>query len=123
MRKTILMIAIGLMVATMMMLTAGGCKKDTDCKLVVTVKHLSDTNRVVPQCSVLVKKYDVEAAGFTNTAGQFDYTFKYEAILDIFALIDTSTDPLTNSWLKGESSVRLEPGQTVHKSVFIRAHE
>ena len=114
MRKTILMIAIGLMVATMMMLTAGGCKKDTDCKLVVTVKHLSDTNRVVPQCSVLVKSMMLKQQNL-NTAGQFDYTFKYEAILDIFAANRYKHRSVNNSWLKGESSVRLEPDKQYTK--------
>ena len=118
MKKTIVLVALGLVVTAMLMI-ASGCKKDTECKLVVTVKHLSDTNRVVPQCSVMVIKYDVKAHGFTTAAGQFAHTFEHEAILDIFATIDTSSDPLINSYLKGTSSVRLIPGQTVHKSVFV----
>ena len=118
MKKTIVLVALSLVVTALLMI-ASGCKKDTECKLVVTVKHLSDTNRVVSQCSVMVKKYDVQDFGFTDNAGQFSTTFEHEAILDIFATIDTSTDPLINSYLKGTGSVRLVPGQTIHKSVFI----
>ncbi len=120
MKKTIILVALGLSVTALLMI-ASGCKKDTECKLVVTVKYLSDTNIIVPQCSVMVKKYDIEEYGFTNSAGQFSTTFKYEAILDIFAEKDTSTDPLIISLIKGTGAVRLVPGQTVHKSVFISA--
>lgn len=118
MKKTIILVALSLTVTALLMI-ASGCKKDTECKLVVTVKHLSDTNRVIEQCSVMVKKYDVQDFGFTDAAGQFSTMFEHEAILDIFAEIDTSSDPLTNSYLKGTGSVRLIPGQTVHKSVFV----
>lgn len=118
MKKTIILVALSLSVIALLMI-ASGCKKDTECKLVVTVKHLSDTNRVIEQCSVMVKKYDVQDYGFTNAAGQFSTTFKYEAILDVFAEIDTSSDPLINSYLKGTGSIRLIPGQTVHTSVFV----
>jgi hypothetical protein len=71
------------------------------------------------QCSVYVGKYAVSQSAFTDAAGQVRLTFKNEAILDIFAQTDTSSDPLRVSLLKGQGALRLIPGETVQKSVFL----
>ena len=90
------------------------CKKDTECEVVVTVKRLSDTNVKVPNARVKVGKYDVVDSGISDGAGQYTAKFKSEAIMDVIAVYDSTTPPLT-----GETSVRLKPGKTVYKSVFI----
>lgn len=118
MKKTILSVLLGLSIFGALILS-NGCKKDTECKCVITVKHLSDTNKIVKQCSLFVGKYDVSQTAFSDEAGQVRLTFKNEAILDIFAQIDTSTDPLFQRYLKGQASIRLLPGETVQKSVFV----
>ena len=118
MKKTILYTFLGLSLFGALIFS-NGCKKDTECKCVITVKHLADTNRIVKQCSVYVGKYSVSQTAFSDEAGQIRMTFKNEAILDVFAQIDTSSDPLVVSLLKGQASVRLLPGETVQKSVYL----
>lgn len=120
MKKTILSTFIGLSIFGALILS-NGCKKDTECKCVITVKHLSDTNKIVKQCSVYVGKYAVSQSAFTDEAGQVRMTFKNEAILSINAQIDTSSDVMRVSLLKGQGSIRLLPGETVKKSVFVSA--
>ncbi len=118
MKKTILLTLLGMSIFGALIFS-NSCKKDTDCKCVITVKHLSDTNKIMKQCSVYVGKYAVSQNAFTDEAGQVRLTFENEAILDIFAQIDTSSDPLFNRYLKGQGSIRLLPGETVQKSVFL----
>jgi hypothetical protein len=118
MKRTILSTLMGLLIFGGLIFS-NSCKKDTECKCVITVKHLSDTNKIVKQCSVYVGKYAVSQSDFTDEAGQVRLTFKNEAILDIYARIDTSTDPLFNRYLAGQGSIRLLPGETVQKSVYL----
>lgn len=98
------------------------CKKETDCKVIVTVKYYHDTTLVVPDADVMISKSDVKSSGKSNSAGIYEATFKLEAILDVNAEKDTATQvynppipPLT-----GAAVVRLQPGKTVHKTVFIQ---
>jgi len=98
------------------------CKRDTDCKAVVTVKYYHDTTLVVPEADVVISKGDKREEGKSNSAGIFETTFKLEAILDIYAEKDTATQvynppipPLT-----GAAVIRLKPGETVYKTVFIQ---
>jgi hypothetical protein len=69
MKKTILYTFLGLSLFGALIFS-NGCKKDTECKCVITVKHLSDTNRIVKQCSVYVGKYSVSQTAFSDEAGQ-----------------------------------------------------
>ncbi len=94
------------------------CAKETECKAVITVKYLYDTNIVIPNAYVKLEKYDISATGITDMSGRFPVTFKSEAILDIFASIDTSTTHLF-PLLTGTGTIRLKPGETVEKSVFV----
>ena len=112
--KTLLIPAI--LIATTFVFT--NCAKETDCKTVITVKYLYDTNIVIPNAYVKLDKYDITATGTTDGSGRFSTTFKSEAILDIFASIDTSTTGLYPP-LQGTGTVRLKPGETVEKSVFV----
>ncbi len=94
------------------------CAKETDCKAVITVKFLYDTNFVVPNATVRLEKYDINTSGITDGGGRFSTTFKSEAILDVFATIDTSTTGLFPP-LTGTGTIRLKPGETVEKSIFV----
>ncbi len=97
------------------------CKKDTECKALITVKYLTDTNKVVANSNVTVSKYDVGSSGVTNSAGQFEVTFKNEAILDVVAVADTTSDTVRPpSFVRGTTTIRLIPGETVQKSVFVQ---
>jgi len=92
------------------------CKKDEDMPVVITVKMQSDTTIVVPNANVTITKgpKTTTVEGVTDTYGQFRHTYKLEAIFDVFAEKITSTDTLS-----GQTIIRLKPGETVYKTVFI----
>lgn len=91
-------------------------KAKEEYPVVITVKYLSDTNKVVPGASVVIEKNDVHVAGTTGADGKFSHTFKLEAILNVHASLDTGAVPVH---FYGESTIRLVQDKTVHRSVFI----
>ena len=115
--KLFLVVAVVLLVTLL-----STCKKDTTCKVSVVVKYYYDTTLMVENANVMISKGDVKASGTTNSAGVFETTFKLEAILDVYAEKDTNTTGITPPPppLTGAAVVRLQPGKTVTKSVFIQ---
>jgi len=95
------------------------CKKDTDCTVVITVKKQSDTSAVVPAANVKIFKGDVKVTGVSDGSGQFRHTYKLEAIFDVYAALPKQDSANVDS-LYGSAVVRLKPGETVYKSVFIQ---
>lgn len=93
------------------------CDKDEEMKAVITVKYLSDTTQVVPFAHVRLEKYDINVEGQCNEEGVYDHIFKLEAILDVRAWLDSSQTGTTEKY--GETTIRLLPGKTVYKSVYI----
>ena len=91
------------------------CTKDTECGAVVTVKMQSDMNVIVPNAIVKIHKEDVYVEGVSDANGQFRHTFKLEAILDI----DAKVAGAPGDTLYGQSVIRLKPGKTVYKTVFV----
>lgn len=94
------------------------CKEEADTIAVITVKYTSDTTQVVPYAHVRLEKYDVNVEGQCDENGVFKHTFKLEAILDVSAWLDTTQTGLATE-LYGETTIRLVPGKTVYKTVFI----
>lgn len=92
------------------------CQKNTDCASVITVKMQSDTSVIVPNATVIIKKYDVFVEGISDGNGQVSHTFKLQAILDVYATVPAAP-PDT---LRGNTVLRLVPGKTVYKSVFVQ---
>ena len=94
------------------------CSKDTDCVAVITVRKLSDTGIVVPNAKILIwatdKKY-VNVPGVTDIYGQFRYTFKLPAILNVNATYYGTPDTL-----KGSAVIQLIVGGPANKTVFIQ---
>ncbi len=109
-------------IALLLFLAAGvffSCeKKDPKYDAVITVKYESDTFQVVKNAYVLIEKNDVRVSGMTDASGQFAYTFKREAILNVHAQIDTSTTGIPVILL-GNSTIRLVEDETVRRTVFI----
>lgn len=105
------------------MLLATSCKdKDEDIPCVITVKYQADTNVVVPFADVVIgKEYDdVRVEGKTDATGMFSTSFVYEAILYVNATKDTNTGSGPDEAdLTGVATVRLRPGETAYKTVFI----
>lgn len=101
------------------LLINSSCKKnDPVYDVVVTVKYLSDTLKVVKGADVTIEKNDVRVTGKTDNGGQFAATFTLEAILNVHAQIDTGT--VTNPALMyGASTIRLLEDKTVYRTVFV----
>ena len=96
------------------------CHKDKKCPLIVTVKMLGDTNKIVVNANVTVSNKKEggllqSATGLSDMNGQLTHTFDLEAIMDITAYIKDSL----NDSIYGNAIVRLVPGQTVYKTVLI----
>lgn len=88
-------------------------KEDGDLEAVITVKYLGDTTKIVPFARVNIRKNSINVDGITDLNGQFRHTFKLEAILDVYATIDTGMI------LTGSTVIRLKPGTTVHRTVYV----
>jgi hypothetical protein len=84
-----------------------------DMEAVVVVKYLGDTTQLVPGANVVISKNDIHVDGVTDSKGEFSYVFELEAILDIHVTKDTGTI------LTGASVIRLKPGKTVYRTVYI----
>jgi glycine betaine/choline ABC-type transport system substrate-binding protein len=94
-------------------------KEEKECEAVITAKFLSDTTIVVPLTSIVIEKNDVYVDGTTDDNGQFRHTFKLEAILDVNAIIDTSSFDSLVYEFTGQTMIRLKPGETIYRSVFL----
>ncbi len=94
------------------------CDKEEETRAVITVKYTADTTQLVPYAHVRLEKYDVNVEGQCDEDGTFEHTFKLEAILDVSAWLDTSQTGTTTEKY-GETTIRLVPGKTVYKTVFI----
>lgn len=104
--------------AFFVMIVTTGCGKDEETTAVITVKLTSDTTQIVPFAHVRLEKYDVNVEGQCTEEGTYEHIFEMEAILDVHAWLDTSqTGTAVEKY--GETTIRLEPGKTVYKTVFI----
>ncbi|MPM73074.1 hypothetical protein SDC9_120050 [bioreactor metagenome] len=109
---------IFLVLAGMVALMFTSCDKPDETKACITVKYTTDTTKVVPFAHVRIEKYDVNVEGQCDEQGYFEHVFKMEAILDVSAWLDTSQTG-TATEMYGETTIRLDPGKTVYKTVFI----
>lgn len=110
-------IVMVLIIVTILLVLA--CKKEsTDCKTVITVKKLSDTLQVIPYARVIIAPDypDVRVEGKSDGSGQFSYTFKYEGILDVLCSKKIEGTPDS---LFGRGVIRLVPGETTYKTIFV----
>ena len=87
------------------------CKKDEEMKVLITVKMQSDSTIIVPNAKVTITKGQINDVGYSDANGQFSHTYKLEAIFDVIAQKDS---------LYGETVIRLKPGETAYKTVFIK---
>jgi hypothetical protein len=113
MKKLFKLLVIAVVVASISF-SFSSCKEDTECEAVITVKRQSDTNIVVPGADIYIGKQDIKVLGVSDVNGQFRYTFKLEAILDVIAQKADTLDSLY-----GQTVIRLKPGETVYKTVFV----
>ena len=92
------------------------CKENTECKSVITVKLLQDTTKVVAGANIRIHKLNVDVRGVSDANGKFRHTFPLEAILDVYAM---RKDTLGDS-LYGNAVLKLVPGGTAYKTVFVK---
>lgn len=107
-------------VGVIVMLTT--CKKDTECHAVIIVKFYHDTTQVVSDAEVVIQKGVKYVEGTTDASGRFKHTFQHEKIMEVIAVKDTSDGTINPPPppLQGEAVIRLQPGKTVERTVFIQ---
>jgi hypothetical protein len=112
------LVAISSVIIIAVFITVSCKKPSTDCTAVITVKMLNDTNQTVAFARVIIAPDypDVRIEGKSDASGVFTYTFKYEGILDVVA---SKKLPPTVDSLYGKSVIRLKPGESVSKTVFV----
>jgi hypothetical protein len=115
--KSIFKTIILSVIITGVLFSLSNCKKDTTCEAVITVKLQSDTSVICPNATVKIHKEDVYIEGVSDANGQLRHTFKLEAILDVDAIFPKSGPPVDT--LYGQTVIRLKPGETVYKTVFV----
>ncbi len=100
------------------------CKDETDCKMEILVKNFSDTTVVVPYAKIHIHQNDIDIRGNANASGIYEHTFALEAIVNVEAkdsiITDTTVTPPAYILLIGEASIRLKPGETVKKTIFVK---
>ncbi len=112
------LIAISVVIFCAFVVTVSCKKESTDCTAVITVKKLNDTMQTVAFARVIIAPDypDVRVEGKSDASGMYSHAFKYEGILDVYASIKIAG---TNDSLFGKSVVRLKPGETTYKTVFV----
>lgn len=119
MKKVLIKIMPALVLASFLALIITSCEKKVPTyDVMITVKYLSDTTKVVKNCDVVIEKNDISISGKTDNGGLFGATFKLEAILNVHASIDTGTAG-NPAYLSGHSTVRLLEDKTVYRTVFV----
>jgi len=111
-------VLISLLLTGLFALMLTSCEKPEETKAVITVKYTTDTTKVAPFAHVRITKYDVNVAGQCDEDGIYSHLFRDEAILDVEAYLDT-TQTGTSTEAYGSTTIRLERGKTVYKTVFI----
>lgn len=106
------------------------CKKEPVCDLVLHVHKTTtgiDTADALPHCLVNVGLEDnyadfAKAEGYTDQNGVFTHTFRYEALLDVMAVYDSTwvddDDVSHRDYYVGTGRVKLEPGETVEQYIL-----
>ncbi|MBO4282391.1 MAG: hypothetical protein J5873_04280 [Bacteroidales bacterium] len=115
MRKTfgILMIAAAVLTFAS---TLFSCRKDSDCKAVITARYLRDGRAAEPAagCSITIGESDysdsVRFVGVTDAEGRLEHTWRNEAKLKVVAEIDGHS---------GMAMLQLVKGETVEQEVLI----
>jgi len=96
------------------------CHKDPTYPVVVTVKKLIDTSKVVSGATVTIVSGQSgklqKAVGVTDANGQFNHTFSFDAILQI--TVELKTDSIDS--LYGTGLVQLLPNQTAFRTVLVK---
>ena len=112
-------VIISLLIIIGIALAFSNCRKDKTYPVVITVRLLTDTSKVVPGANVKIYskiggnlQY---AEGTTDGNGQFRHTFKFPAILNIAAELKTNSIDS----LYGTALIQLVAGETVYKTVYI----
>lgn len=100
---------------TIITISFSACKEDTDCNVEIITKLYNDTNMLVPYAVVTIEEGDIKVVGVSDINGKYAHTFPLEAILKV-----TSEDTISVPPLVGEGSIRLVPGKTIKKTIFVK---
>jgi len=109
------------------------CKKDTTCKVRIICKYAESidpedsliSGQPIPNCYVVLgKSYYADFArdsGRCDSKGVYETSFQYEAILEINASHSIEDTVLQETkYYSKKDEVRLVPGETVEKIVYLK---
>ena len=135
MKKSLLLIPV---VALLLLLIMTQCKKNYNCGLRVVCRYTTtglDTGNVVSGATLEIYPGAVASGrtvhpaieggkhGETNDKGVWEYTYPYEALLNISATftdsVETETGSIEVKNYRGTAQVKLQEGQTVEKVVLM----
>lgn len=127
MKKKNLILSALLFFSVLPMTLFTGCDKDTNCYL--DVKVIDEATRGPVSGAIINVWQDggtVQAAGITDGSGEYSTHFsapaivKIKATLQVYDLTDPA-HPIPLGERRGETSVRLKEGETVHGNITLPA--
>lgn len=127
MKKKILALTTLLLIGGLSAFFFGGCDKDTNCYVDITV---IDEVTKLPVSGVFVKididSSYVNAQGITDASGHFKTVFSAPAIFNVYAKYETGYNEIYTSdiyycYRKGNNTIRLKEGETVRSTVNLEA--
>lgn len=124
-----LLLIIPLIATIVLLFLFTTCEKDTTCKARIICRYTTtglDTLDVVDSVLVVIGKPTfaefAQDSGITNMNGEYETSFKYEALLDINAYV-TKKDSVDGVEVEidyvGKNEIKLVPGETVEKVVLM----
>jgi hypothetical protein len=135
MKKSLFLIPI---MALVILLTMTQCKKNYNCGLKITCYYTStglDTGEAVSGANLEIYPGTVASGrtiheaiekgryGITDANGRYEYTYPYEALLNISATysdtVETEDGSLEIRNYRGTAQVKLLEGETVEKAVLM----
>ncbi len=118
-----------------LMLVFVQCKKEPVCDLVLHVHKTMtgiDTAEALPRAYVTIGQEDnyaefAKAEGYTDQNGIFTHTFKYESLLDVSVVYDSTwvdtNDIIHRDYFIGTGRVKLEPGEVAEPYILVTPAE
>lgn len=110
-------------IGLVIILCFAGCTKEITYKIKIKCCYSEtgiDTGAVVPGTYIKIGKDNyadfAQAEGYTDANGEFEYTFKYEALLDVTASFG---DTITGNNYYGSGQIKLLPDELVEETILM----
>lgn len=128
MKKSMLLIPV---IAVVLLLTMTQCKKNYKCGMRVVCYYSTtglDTGEVFPEAVLdiypgavapgrtIYQAIESGRVGITGADGSYEYTYPYEALLNITATYSDTTEHID---YRGTAQIKLQEGETVEKAILM----